>query len=155
MPETSASLGDPDDDAEICQTCDDVNGGETVEEYSREFRDLKEEATSLRHLMCHLPKNKYCRACQAGKLQPQRSGRKDRGLGPVPLAFGDEAIADHIIARSARSQSVTGDHDALLIYDRATKWVDCYPVRTQSASDAAYRSLAFKGPKIRDKLLSY
>ena len=109
---------------------EEANGGESEEEYSREFRDLKEEATSLRHLMHHLPKNKYCRACQAGKLHPQRSGRKARGLGPVPTAFGEEVTADHIIARSARSQSVTGDHDALLIYDRATKWVDCYLVRT-------------------------
>ena len=65
----------------------------------------------------------------------------------MPTVFGEEVTADHIIARSARSQSVTGDHDALLIYDRATKWVDCYPVRTQSANDAAYRFLAFKGPK--------
>ena len=30
--------------------------------------NLREEATSVWHLMCHLPKNKYCPYCRKGKL---------------------------------------------------------------------------------------
>ena len=58
--------------------------GESNEKYARACRNLNEEAVSLRHLMRHRPNEKYCRACQAGKLQPQRSGITNRGLGLAP-----------------------------------------------------------------------
>ena len=80
-----------------------------------------------------------------GKTQSQQS-RRSKGLGPPPKEFGDQVTADHIISRSARSESVTGALDSLLIYDRATRWVDCYPVRSQGADDVYNRFLQFIGP---------
>ncbi len=35
----------------------------------RERRDLKAEATSVRHLLTHLPKNPYCVSCQHAKMR--------------------------------------------------------------------------------------
>ena len=34
----------------------------------------------------------------------------------------------------------------MLIYDRATTWIDCYPVRTQSADDVYNKFINFIGP---------
>ncbi len=36
-------------------------------------RDLKKEATSLRHLLLHKPKNPYCEACTRGKMRETKS----------------------------------------------------------------------------------
>ena len=94
-----------------------------VEDYSPAFRNMQEEAYSLDHLMDHYPKNPHCHACQVGKIQPQQS-RRPKGLGPPPTQFGEQVTADHILSRSDRSEGITGDLDSLLIYDRATTWID-------------------------------
>ena len=130
---------------------DDLTGephsgfGDGRESYSEEFKNARDEAMSLDHLMDHYPKNKFCKACQCGKIQSQQS-RRSKGLGPPPKEFGDQVTADHIISRSARSESITGALDSLLIYDRATRWIDCYPVRSQGANDVYNRFLQFIGP---------
>ena len=74
----------------------------------RPGRDLRAEAVSREHLMTHMPKNKYCPACQRAKMQhkPCRSGSS---LGPVPESFGDQVTADHIVSRSEISQGLTGE----------------------------------------------
>ena len=109
------------------------------------MENARDEAVSLEHLMDHYPKNRFCKACQCGKIQSQQS-RRSKGLGPPPKEFGDQVTAYHIISRSARSESVTGALDSLLIYDRATRWVDCYPVRSQGVDDVYNRFLQFAGP---------
>ena len=40
--------------------------------------------------------------------------------------FGEQEIVDHISARPNRFMAVIGDHDALLIYDRASQRVVAY-----------------------------
>ena len=95
--------------------------------------------------MDHISKHPYCHACQVGKLQPQQS-RRSKGLGPPPSCFGEQITADHILSRSDRSEGITGELDALLIYDRGTTWIDCYPVKTQGAHDVYTKFLSFIGP---------
>ena len=75
----------------------------------------------------------------------QRTPCPGRPLGAVPAAFGDQLTADHIIARSERSQGVTGQEDALLVVDRATKWVDCFPLKDKSAENSRVALLSFAG----------
>ena len=75
----------------------------------------------------------------------QRRPCPSRTLGAVPAHFGDQLTADHVIARSERSQGVTGQEDALLIMDRATKWIDCFPLRDKSAENARLSLLSFAG----------
>ena len=113
---------------------DDPDDGQPLEFLPREGKDYVAEARSLRHLLVHMPKNPWCAACQKAKMQ--RKPCPGRPLGAVPAAFGDQLTADHIIARSERSQGVTGQEDALLVMDRATKWVDCFPLKDKSAENA-------------------
>ena len=55
--------------------------GDVAARERKQRRDLKAEATSLRHFMTHLPKNPHCKACQRSKLvskaSPSRGGGQD------------------------------------------------------------------------------
>mgnify|MGYP002811301769 CR=1 FL=1 len=95
-----------------------------IVENERLERFRKSEATSLRHLMTHHPKNQYCPICIRAKVQRSPHKRKIyrkfwKGK-PMPLKFGDQITADHLIANSDRSMGVTGDRAAVVIGDRAT-----------------------------------
>ena len=115
-------------------------------EYSGLWTAAKHAATSLEHLVDHYPKHLDCRACMLGNLQPHNTNMKHRGYGPPPTNFGDQVTAYHIYHHSERCQGLSGDIDALLIYGRASTWIDCYPIRSKSADDAYNRFIYFMGP---------
>ena len=73
----------------------------------------------------------------------KRTGGK--GLGEPPVSFGEETTADHIVSRSERSESVTQELDALVIFDRGTRWIDAFPVRSRTADDVYNCFLNFTG----------
>ena len=56
-----------------------------------------------------------------------------RQFVPRPAAFGDQVTADHVIAEVENSRSSSGDRDALIVYDRATRFRACYPLPSKSA----------------------
>ena len=60
-------LEQEDDDLELCMPCSPP----------QKDTSLKDEATSLRHLLTHLPKNPYCSTCQRSRNieHRTRSGR--------------------------------------------------------------------------------
>ena len=91
------------------------------------------------------PSRPHCHACWVGKLLPQQP-RRSKELGPPPTNFGEQVTADHILSRPERSEGVTGDLDPLLIYGRATTWIDCYPAETQSTDDVYNTFINFIGP---------
>ena len=47
--------------------------GEPLGDETTARRDLKAEATSLRHLLTHLPKNPHCVSCQQAKMRQRYS----------------------------------------------------------------------------------
>jgi hypothetical protein len=107
-------------------------------------RDLFAEAVSLRHLLTHMPKNPHCEACQRAKPQ-HKPHKRSLGLGPRPEKFGDEITADHIVAESDISQGIGGHREALVILDRATRWIECYPLKTKGWEDAHRAFVDFLG----------
>jgi hypothetical protein len=98
-------------------------------------RDLKSEALSVAHLMTHKPKNRWCIACQKAKMQYRGHRNKGGVLDADIKKFGDSITADHLIAQNELSRGITGDRDALVIKDRATGWIACYPVLDKSADE--------------------
>ena len=50
----------------------------------------------------------------------------------MPVEFGDQITADHIIAHSERSMGVTGDKAAVVVGDRATGWFEGFPLEAKS-----------------------
>ncbi len=111
-------------------------------------RARKAEASSLRHLMTHHPKNSYCPTCCIAKVQraPHRRKHHKYWKGkPRPDKFGDQITADHIIAYSERSRGVTGHQAAVVFGDRATGWFDGFPLIGKTTPDTTDALLRFTG----------
>ena len=104
-------------------------------------RARKAEATSLRHLLTHHPKNVYCNTCCIAKCQrfPHRRKHHRYWKGkPAPLKFGDQVTADHIVAYSENSMGVTGDQAAVVFGDRATGYFDGFPLKGKTTPDTSH-----------------
>ena len=110
-------------------------GGELLER--TDVRNLKAEATSLRHLMTHFPKNPHCSACMRAKMCAKSAPVRKHDPDDAPSKSGEQFTADHIIAQDVVDESVLGDRTALIVLDRATKWMDAFPLLTKSALDTA------------------
>ena len=63
----------------------------------------------------------------------------------MPKKFGDLVNADHIIAHSDEALGLTGERDALVVVDRYSEYVDCFPLMTKTADDAHGALLDFFG----------
>ena len=66
----------------------------------------------------------------------------------MPNKFGDLVNADHIIAHSEEAMGLTGERDALVVVDRYSEYVDCFPPMTKTADDAHGALLDFFGRSI-------
>ncbi len=60
---------------DVAEDGDDEAGEAARAPEPRSRRDLSAEATSLRHLRTHLPKNPYCVSCQQAKMRQRYSHR--------------------------------------------------------------------------------
>ncbi len=139
-----------DDQSDLIDLTDEP---ELVEPESLSKREkLKIEATSAKHLRDHLPKNPYCQSCQVGKMIRRSHGKK-RDIAARPTNFGDQITCDHLVAESEISQSFLGDREAVIVYDRATRWKECYPVPTKSGDDAYISLNHFVGPEATVKCI--
>ena len=118
----------------VVSTCDD---SDDVAPPPKLPRDLKAEAMSLEHALTHMPYNKYCQSCVRAKMSRRPAKRQIRNPDDMPKAFGDLVNADHVISKSDEAMGLTGERDALVIVDRATDYMDCFPLQTKSAPDAA------------------
>ena len=54
--------------------------------------------------------------------------------------------ADHIATQDEWDVGISGDKTALVIFVRATKWLDVWPLRTKSGDDAYFALQQFAGP---------
>ena len=89
------------------------------------------------------------RAKMSAKSAPMRKHDPEQ----APTKFGEQVTADHIIAQDVVDERVLGDRTALIMLDRATKWLDACPLLTKSALDTANALKDFLGPK--DKIESF
>ena len=106
---------------------------------------LKREAESIWHKMTHLPKNPFCQICNECKAQ-RRQCRRGQGFGgPTPINFGDCVTMDHIIQRGEFSKSFLGHEEALLLFDRATGYMGCFPVLQKDALHTINSITEFRG----------
>ena len=108
-------------------------------------RDLKAEAVSLGHMMTHTPYNVHCPSCVRAKMLRQPARRVIHDPAAMPKKFDDLLNADHIIAHSDEAMGLTGERDALVVVDRYSEYVDCFPLMTKAADDAHGALLDFFG----------
>ena len=110
--------------------------------------------TQAHNMFTHFPNCKDCAICNQTKVQRaqcrQSSGHAD-GL-PEPVLFGDSLIADHAIINEddmSRSQ----DRAALVVQDRATRWIQAYPAPSKNAEQTGMALQRFMGPGNKPKYI--
>ena len=102
-------------------------------------REHKAEADDLEHLLQHDGYNKYCDGCRHAKLKrrPARRGAfTGKNPDTRPTEFGELGNADYIVAQSEESMGLTGEKDALVVYDVGGDFEDCFPLMTRHNSEA-------------------
>ena len=100
----------------------------------------KQPATKLtqHNVFTHFPKCPDCPICNQSKIARAHCRRKRRCNGddlPRPKRFGDSITADHMILNeddALRSE----DYTSLVIYDRATRWMQAFPCKTKNAEES-------------------
>ena len=70
----------------------------------------------------------------------QKSQRRNKIPVDRPKKFGQQVVADHLIAQSELDKGINGETCALIICDRHTDILACYPLRSKS-KDEAYTAL--------------
>ena len=94
--------------------------------------------------MTHLPKNPFCEVCSRAKIQRTQKRKKvpklvpDEGASGPPTKFGEQVTADHFIKNGQESTDEVeslfpSSSVAVVMHDRGTKWLACYPKSTKSA----------------------
>ena len=117
---------------------------------------LADQATSVAHLFDHRVYNPFCETCVRARCQRVPRKKGTLSMGERPVKFGQQVTADHFICKDG-----AGDGDeffpnatcALVILDRATDWVSCYPKATKTYEDTVEALLHFAGPSVRVKSL--
>ena len=112
-------------------------------------RDLRLEAVSLQHMLTHHPKNPWCAYCTRAKMPRVHCRNKGGTGGPPAVAFGDSVTADHIVLNDDESAGIGGMKYILVVYDRATRWVDAYALPSKSSDDAYACFVDFAGAQRR------
>ena len=72
---------------------------------------------------------------------------KKRTPDQLPTNFGEQVTADHLVFNRADSQGHDGTTNAVVIYDIATRYRDCFPTGDNDAIDARLALQQFIGPK--------
>ena len=108
-------------------------------------RDLKVDATSLRHLLRHTPSNMCCSICQMAKAQTVRRVRGPAD-GKHSAFFGDCITADYFVV-DRHSEDVALDEmlNGLVMSDVAIGFLDCEPSRERDVDITAAKLGFFVG----------
>ena len=98
----------------------------------------KTEARSLSHLLTHTPFNRFCETCRIAKAQKRPARKRDAKAnpGPLPEEFADQLTADHIVTLDTKDKALYGERHALVIKDRATGFLMCYPAAAKNYDEA-------------------
>jgi hypothetical protein len=136
------------------------NPGDAKPVYSRDFRDIANEAIAMRHLATREPKLNSCDACRQAKAQRikhLRATRKSenrirKSLGPIPVKFGDQVTLDQIICRHDNNHGYDGRTIAITMIDRALnfRWAKGFIRHTGENNLQAVRE--FRGAREEDKI---
>ena len=119
----------------------------------RRRRSDKDEANTTMHLLAHSPKNVHCIACRQAKVTNVRFTRGDHEFIQFAKEFGDRATADTIVLRNAKDRGIHCETNAIVLFDFATGWLDCVPVKSRNTDEAVRAINIFRGPEARVKQL--
>ena len=102
---------------------------------------LRDEATSLQHVMCHTPKNPFCETCNRAKMYKYPSKQKGGSTQVEAKKFGDHLTADHLITSDDREIGIDQSRVALVVRDVTTDFRYVYPAARKTSHQCV---MAFK-----------
>ena len=151
--EPPQSVAQPNPDSVVVAPAEEAEAPEVL---MTKNEKLKEDATSISHMMTHVPKNPFCITCQRSKMQAKpatdRKGKRSDG-SDKPKGFGTEVTADHFIAKDAIDQPISGDKVGLVIHCRGSDWLDIFACPTNDAGSTETSFINFQGSK--DEIKSF
>ena len=105
------------------------------------------------HYLTHLPKHPKCDACQIAKMQFRPCRRSDSDK-EGPTKFGEQVTLDHIGALYPDASCYEGMADAVVLKDRATGWIEIYPLSNKSTecTIGALRGFLAPGETLKEVL---
>ncbi|MCP3883502.1 MAG: hypothetical protein GY701_34620, partial [Sulfitobacter sp.] len=117
--------------------------------------DEGEEDEDEEHdLTTHEPKSLQCQVCLDAKTQRKSRMRGGLAMGPRPKCFGDQCTGDHLFSKAAVENAdpfFPLASTAVVMHDRATKWLDCFPKATKSHNHTVEAFHEWSGNKRRIK----
>ena len=136
LPQPAEPAEEADDDRFV----DDGQGGEA----------LMREPMSLRHRMCHMPKNPFCQVCRRARMYKSKTTKlrhkplESRGhLEPVSK-FGERLASDFIIVN--KSSEGTRELFVQVIRYEHSGFVAAFPSAKHDTETVTRNLLAFLGP---------
>ena len=98
------------------------------------------------HYLTHLPKHPKCDACQIAKMQfrPYRRSDPDKQL---PAQFGGQITLDHVVTLHPEAVCFEGMADAVVVKDRATGWIEIFPIASKSTESTTGALRGFFCPR--------
>ena len=123
---------------------------ESEEEAGGREEELLRESMSLRHRLCHMPKNPFCETCRRARMYKRRTVRTradpltDRGMLPPVDAFGQRLASDFIVV--SKTSDGTNESYVQVIRDEYSGYLNAYPSSKHSAESVTRHLLAFLGP---------
>jgi hypothetical protein len=120
--------------------------GPPADESPEQKESLKEESLSLKHLLTHLPFNKYCAACQRAQMSNAKSHTSGGIDGHEYKVFGEHVTADTMVLHGLKDRGFKGEKNAIVFYDFGTKTHECIPAKSRrdGHTDETFRE--FIGP---------
>ena len=80
--------------------------------------------------------------------QKRKKGRVD--MGEAPTKFGVQCTGDHLIRQRGLESEIDAFYEdansALMLYDRGTDWLDCYPSATRLIEHTVEAFKQWAGP---------
>ena len=97
-------------------------------------RDLRADAVSVRHMLTHKPKNKYCDSCNRGKMQNARKFAGAFNTSRAPDATMQLVTCDYVGTQAEeRVLAINGDKNAFAIMDLYTGLKTVYSSKERDA----------------------
>ena len=106
---------------------------------------LRDEATSIQHMLTHIPKNPYCDICQRAKMFKPPSYAVGGSTKVEAEKFGDHITADFIITRDEEEVGIDDERNALVVKDVATGFMYVYPNARRTTNAAVLALKHFVG----------
>lgn len=120
---------------ELSPDCDGVSAAESEDVESRGGsggrRDLRVEASSLRHVLLHVRKSPHFDVCK--DIVVSRRQNRRRVEVPEYMPFGDMITICHINTNALIHNGLCGERKVLVVSDLATGYLGAFPVLSKTS----------------------